>query len=102
MLVLDAAAPLLTAEHLRALVDEHERQGAAVTILSFEPTGRCRTGAIIRGADGAVEAIVEDRDATAEQKAIRELNSSIYVFEAAPLWEALGGSTRTTRRASST
>jgi bifunctional UDP-N-acetylglucosamine pyrophosphorylase/glucosamine-1-phosphate N-acetyltransferase len=90
VLVLDAAAPLLTADHLRALVEEHERQGAQVTILSFESERALPYGRIVRGADGAVGSIVEDRDATPEQRAIRELNSSIYVFEATPLWEALG------------
>lgn len=89
VLVLDAAAPLLTDEHLRALVEEHERQGAAVTILSFESSRGLPYGRIVRGRDGAVEAIVEERDATPEQRAIRELNSSIYVFDAAPLWAAL-------------
>jgi bifunctional UDP-N-acetylglucosamine pyrophosphorylase / glucosamine-1-phosphate N-acetyltransferase len=89
VLVLDAAAPLLTEEHLRELVAEHEREGAAVTILSFESTRGLPYGRIIRAADGAVEAIVEEADASPEQRAIRELNSSIYVFEAAPLWEAL-------------
>ena len=52
------------------LIAEHEAQGATATILSFVsrdlPYGR-----IVRDADGSVEAIVEDRDATAEQKAIR-------------------------------
>ena len=89
VLVLDAAAPLLTADHLRALVDEHERQKAAVTILSFEPDAALPYGRIVRAADGTVEAIVEEKDASAEQRAIRELNSSIYVFEAGPLWDAL-------------
>ncbi len=89
VLVLDAAAPLLTADHLRALVEEHERQGAQVTILSFESERPLPYGRIVRGADGAVESIVEDRDATPEQRAIRELNSSIYVFETEPLWKAL-------------
>ena len=89
LLVLDAAAPLLTAEHLGDLVAEHERQGGAVTILSFEPRAPLPYGRIVRGADGAVEAIVEDVDASPEQRAIRELNSSTYVFAAAPLWEAL-------------
>src|SRR5436189_295171 len=43
-----------------------------------------------RAADGSVETIVEERDATDEEKAVRELNSSIYVFEAAAMWDALG------------
>jgi bifunctional UDP-N-acetylglucosamine pyrophosphorylase/glucosamine-1-phosphate N-acetyltransferase len=88
ILVLDAAAPLLTADHFSALLAEHELQGAEVTILSFE-SGGLPYGRIIRGEDGSVQAIVEDRDATDEEKAIRELNSSIYVFEGAPLWDAL-------------
>jgi len=90
LLVLDAAAPLLTAEHLRELAAEHERQGGAATILSFEPTIPLPYGRVVRGANGSVEAIVEDADASAEQRAIRELNASTYVFAGAPLWEALG------------
>jgi bifunctional UDP-N-acetylglucosamine pyrophosphorylase/glucosamine-1-phosphate N-acetyltransferase len=90
VLVLDAAAPLLTHEHIRALVEEHEREGAAVTILSFESSRPLPYGRVVRSADGAVESIVEEKDASPEQRAIRELNSSIYVFEAEPLWDALG------------
>lgn len=89
VLVLDAAAPLLTAEQLAELSAEHDRRGAAVTILSFEPARSLPYGRVIRGADGSVESIVEERDATEEQRAIRELNSSIYVFDSAPLWDAL-------------
>jgi bifunctional UDP-N-acetylglucosamine pyrophosphorylase/glucosamine-1-phosphate N-acetyltransferase len=90
VLVLDAAAPLLTADLLRALVDEHRRQDAAVTILSFEPDRELPYGRIVRDGDGTVQAIVEEKDATPEQRAIVELNSSIYVFEAGALWDALG------------
>ncbi len=89
ILVLDASAPLLTGDHLTALAAEHEAQGVSATILSFESLRDLPYGRVIRGADGTVEGIVEDRDATEAQKAIRELNSSIYVFEAAPLWSAL-------------
>jgi len=89
VLVLDAAAPLLTVDHFSALAAEHQRQGAAVTILTIEPDRPLPYGRIIRREDGGVEAIVEDRDASEAQRAIRELNSSIYVFETEPLWEAL-------------
>ena len=89
VLVLDAAAPLLTADHLTALVTEHADQGAAVTILTLEPGRQLPYGRIVRAADGSVEAIVEERDATEEQRAIRELNSSIYVFDSDALWDAL-------------
>jgi bifunctional UDP-N-acetylglucosamine pyrophosphorylase/glucosamine-1-phosphate N-acetyltransferase len=89
VLVLDAAAPLLTAEHLRSLADEHERSEASVTILSFEPERSLPYGRIVRASDGSVHKIVEDKDASPEERAIGELNSSIYVFEEGPLWEAL-------------
>jgi len=89
LLVLDAAAPLLTAAHLAELVAEHERQGAAVTILSFEASRPLPYGRIVRGDDGSVEAIVEDRDASPDQREIPELNSSTYAFSAGSLWTAL-------------
>ncbi|HSS73717.1 MAG TPA: bifunctional UDP-N-acetylglucosamine diphosphorylase/glucosamine-1-phosphate N-acetyltransferase GlmU [Gaiellaceae bacterium] len=89
LFVLDAAAPLLTVAHLGELAAEHAREDAAVTILSFEPIRPLPYGRIVRGDDGSVEAIVEDRDASPEQREIRELNSSTYVFSAGPLWTAL-------------
>jgi bifunctional UDP-N-acetylglucosamine pyrophosphorylase/glucosamine-1-phosphate N-acetyltransferase len=89
VLVLDAAAPLLTSEDLAALVGEHARRGAAVTVLTVTPDRPLPYGRIVRDAEGWVVAIVEEKDATAEQRAIRELNSSIYVFEEAQLWESL-------------
>ena len=89
LLVLDAAAPLLTAAHLAELVAEHERQGAAVTILSFEASRPLPYGRIVRADDGSVEAIVEDRDASPVQREIPELNSSTYAFSAGSLWTAL-------------
>jgi bifunctional UDP-N-acetylglucosamine pyrophosphorylase / glucosamine-1-phosphate N-acetyltransferase len=89
VLVLDAAAPLLTTEVLSELVGAHRDSGAAVTILTLEPDRPLSYGRIIRGPDGDVVAIVEEKDANAEQRAVRELNSSIYVFEADALWAAL-------------
>jgi bifunctional UDP-N-acetylglucosamine pyrophosphorylase/glucosamine-1-phosphate N-acetyltransferase len=89
VLVLDAAAPLLTGDHLSSLVTEHERQSVAVTILTIEPDRPLPYGRVVRGPDGAVEAIVEEKDASESELSIGELNSSIYVFEAASLWESL-------------
>jgi bifunctional UDP-N-acetylglucosamine pyrophosphorylase/glucosamine-1-phosphate N-acetyltransferase len=91
VLVLDAAAPLLTPELLRELVEEHRRQEAAVTLLTFEPELPLPYGRILRDASGAVRAVVEEQDATPEERKVRELNTSIYVFDAAALWEALAG-----------
>jgi bifunctional UDP-N-acetylglucosamine pyrophosphorylase/glucosamine-1-phosphate N-acetyltransferase len=89
VLVLDGAAPLLTPKVLHGLVEEHRRSRAAVTLLTFSPETPFPYGRILRDDRGAVVGIVEDGDATAEQREIRELNSSIYVFASADLWPAL-------------
>jgi bifunctional UDP-N-acetylglucosamine pyrophosphorylase/glucosamine-1-phosphate N-acetyltransferase len=89
VLVLDAAAPLLTGSDLADLAEAHIQGDAAVTILSFVPDRPLPYGRIVRDASEAVVEIVEERDATPGQLAIQELNSSIYVFEAAALWDAL-------------
>jgi bifunctional UDP-N-acetylglucosamine pyrophosphorylase/glucosamine-1-phosphate N-acetyltransferase len=81
---------LLTEDVLRGLTEAHRRERAQVTVLSFEPTDDFPYGRLVRTADGSLERIVEERDATPDQLAITELNSSIYVFESAALWAALG------------
>jgi bifunctional UDP-N-acetylglucosamine pyrophosphorylase/glucosamine-1-phosphate N-acetyltransferase len=81
--------PLLEGRTLAALVAQHEQDGSAVTVLTAlvaDPTGY---GRILRAADGSVQAIVEHRDATEEQRAIREINSGIYAFDGAVLVDAL-------------
>src|ERR671910_1831762 len=90
VLVLDAAAPLVTLGVLEHLVAQHRAGAAAVTILTIEPEKPLPYGRIVRGDDGSVSEIVEERDADDEQRAIRELNSSIYVFDATALRDALG------------
>jgi bifunctional UDP-N-acetylglucosamine pyrophosphorylase/glucosamine-1-phosphate N-acetyltransferase len=89
VLVLDAAAPLLTTGLLEQLVARHQARSAAVTILTIEPEEQLPYGRIVRAEDGSVREIVEERDANDEQRAIRELNSSIYVFDANALRDAL-------------
>jgi bifunctional UDP-N-acetylglucosamine pyrophosphorylase / glucosamine-1-phosphate N-acetyltransferase len=90
VLVLAGDAPLLTERVLAALVDEHRRAETAVTVLSFEPEDPGDYGRVLRDNEGRLLAIVEARDATREELALREVNSSIYVFAAAALWSALG------------
>jgi bifunctional UDP-N-acetylglucosamine pyrophosphorylase/glucosamine-1-phosphate N-acetyltransferase len=89
VLVLDAAAPLLDAARLLELVAAHRREGAAVTIMTIEPEQPLPYGRVVRDRDGNVRAVVEERDATAAERAIRELNTSIYVIESRWLWAAL-------------
>jgi bifunctional UDP-N-acetylglucosamine pyrophosphorylase/glucosamine-1-phosphate N-acetyltransferase len=82
--------PLLTGQTLRALVDRHEQQGAAVTVLTAELADPSGYGRIVRDASGQVAAIVEERDADEAQRAIREINSGIYAFDGQLLRSALG------------
>jgi bifunctional UDP-N-acetylglucosamine pyrophosphorylase/glucosamine-1-phosphate N-acetyltransferase len=87
--VLSGDTPLLTRELLVALREEHTRAAADATLLSFEPDTPFPYGRVIRDASGGVVEVVEEADTTAEQRAIRELNSSTYVFRAPALWRAL-------------
>jgi len=87
--VLSGDTPLLTAELLGALLDEHRRTAADATILSFEPDAPFPYGRVIRDGSGRVLRVVEEGDTTDEERAIRELNSSTYVFRAPALWRAL-------------
>ncbi|HEX4747608.1 MAG TPA: bifunctional UDP-N-acetylglucosamine diphosphorylase/glucosamine-1-phosphate N-acetyltransferase GlmU [Gaiellaceae bacterium] len=89
VLVLSGDTPLLKESVLRELVDTHRRGDAAATVLSFEPDDPKHYGRVLRDGDGGLAAIVEFRDATDEQRAVREVNSSIYVFRADRLWAVL-------------
>ncbi|MGO9241401.1 MAG: bifunctional UDP-N-acetylglucosamine diphosphorylase/glucosamine-1-phosphate N-acetyltransferase GlmU [Bryobacteraceae bacterium] len=96
IVVLYGDCPLLRPETLRRLLQRHEESGCAATLITTllgDPTGY---GRIIRSKDGPEGAgqvleIVEEKAATAEQKQIREINSGLYCFEAAPLWQHLSG-----------
>jgi len=88
-LVLAGDAALLRPETLSALLDTHRRSEAAATILSAELPDPAGYGRIVRDAEGRVESIVEDSSATPDQRAIREVNSSIYCFTLAKLWPCL-------------
>ena len=81
--------PMLATETLSALLAEHRREQAAVTVLTAEVPNPTGYGRILRDADGAVQGIIEHRDADEAQRAIREINSGIYVFEAETLRSAL-------------
>ncbi len=90
VVVTGADTPLLDGDTLVRLVEEHERGGYAVTMLTThvaDPTGY---GRIVRNG-GDVVGIVEEKDATPEQRAITEINAAVYVFEPETLLEALGG-----------
>ena len=87
--LLPGDAPLLRTETLAALLDTHRRGEAAATILTAEIDDPTDYGRIVRDTEGRVAAIVEEKSATPEQRAIREVNSSIYCFTLAKLWPCL-------------
>ena len=89
VLVVSGDAAAISSETLRQLVETHRGDGAAATVLSFERDQPGDYGRIVRSGDGSLEAIVEAGDANDEQRAIAEVNSSIYVFAADKLWPAL-------------
>jgi bifunctional UDP-N-acetylglucosamine pyrophosphorylase / glucosamine-1-phosphate N-acetyltransferase len=89
VVVLYADAPLLRGETLKELIAEHKKSGAAVTLLTAgldDPRGY---GRIVRARNGAFRDIVEEKDATDDQRAITEVNSGVYVFSGRELWPAL-------------
>jgi bifunctional UDP-N-acetylglucosamine pyrophosphorylase/glucosamine-1-phosphate N-acetyltransferase len=81
--------PLLRGESLREFAAEHEAAQRAVSILSGIVAKPFGYGRIIRNAEGDVEAIVEEKDATPEQREIAEISSGILAFDAEFLLEAL-------------
>ncbi len=93
VLLLCGDTPLLTGKTLENLVFVHKQSGAAATVLTAVPADATGYGRILRDATGQVLGIVEQKDASEEQKKIGEINTGIYCFEAAPLFAALAGLT---------
>jgi len=89
VLVTYADMPLVMEETLRRLVERHAQGAAALTMLTVVSQDPRGFGRVVRDAAGRVAAIVEERDCTPEQLAIRELNPSVYCFDAAWLWDNL-------------
>ncbi|WP_344101821.1 bifunctional UDP-N-acetylglucosamine diphosphorylase/glucosamine-1-phosphate N-acetyltransferase GlmU [Myceligenerans crystallogenes] len=89
VVVLAGDVPLLDGGTLGQLLASHVAEGDAVTILSTEVPDATGYGRIVRGADGQVEAIVEHKDASPEQREVREINTSTYVFDAVTLRHGL-------------
>ncbi len=89
VLVLYGDVPLLQLDTVRMLLDEHQRCHAAATVLTAIPDDPTGYGRMVRNAQGQIEAIVEHRDASAEQLAIREINTGIYCLKSPFLFQAL-------------
>ncbi|HET7712654.1 MAG TPA: bifunctional UDP-N-acetylglucosamine diphosphorylase/glucosamine-1-phosphate N-acetyltransferase GlmU [Thermoanaerobaculia bacterium] len=81
VLILSGDVPLTSPETLQALIDEHDRQGNALTLLSMKLDQPGMYGRIVRDSAGGVERIVEAKDATDDEKKIDEVNAGIYLFD---------------------
>lgn len=89
IMVLCGDTPLLTGALLKKLYDEHIAAQAKATVLTAVMPDATGYGRIIRQADGSVEKIVEHKDATEAERAVKEVNSGIYCFDAQALFAAL-------------
>src|SRR5699024_12623744 len=85
--------PLLTTETINDRVEVHESSSIAVTVLSADVDDPTGYGRIVRDSSGALLRIVEEKDANEDERAISEINSGIYAFDAVALKEALASLT---------
>jgi bifunctional UDP-N-acetylglucosamine pyrophosphorylase / glucosamine-1-phosphate N-acetyltransferase len=81
LLVLNGDAPLLTSESLARLLGAHHAGGEGMTLLTYEVDDPSGLGRVVRGADGRVERIVEERDTDAATRALREVSPGCYAFD---------------------
>ena len=89
-LVLCGDAPLITSDTLRSVLAQFEASKCAAIVITADAPDPAGYGRIIRNGEGHVTAIVEHRDATEQQRAVREVNSSMYCFDTPLLLSALG------------
>lgn len=85
VLVLSGDVPLLEIETLATLVRTHRDGSVAATVLSARVDDATGYGRVIRDVDGGVARIVEQKDATADEASVSEINAGVYVFQAAAL-----------------
>lgn len=91
IIILCGDVPLILPETVRALHDRHRSERAVVTVLTTIPDTPAGYGRVVKADDGTLLRIVEDKDATSEEKQIREINTGIYCVESRFLFAALAG-----------
>jgi bifunctional UDP-N-acetylglucosamine pyrophosphorylase/glucosamine-1-phosphate N-acetyltransferase len=89
VVVLPGDTPLVRPATLAALVRHHRERQAGATLLAADVSDATGYGRIVRGKDGGVLRVVEDRDATPEERQITEINTSIYCFRRSVLAPSL-------------
>lgn len=88
-MILCGDTPLLDGEELKKFYEAHKASGAAATVLTAVMDNPFGYGRIVRDADGNVQGIVEQKDATEEQKLIKEINTGIYCIECPLMFDML-------------
>lgn len=94
VLILCGDVPLIRAETLQRMLAGHRESGATVTVLTAVVDNPRGYGRIVKDGAGLVVGIVEEKDATEEQRAVREINSGIYCVDGPFLFEAVAGLSR--------
>lgn len=89
VMVLCGDTPLVTSSLISKLYEGHKESGAKATVLTAVMPDSTGYGRIVRTADGSVARIVEQKDASPEERMIKEVNSGIYCFDGKSLFEAL-------------
>jgi len=88
-IVISGDTPLLTAETIAELMDFHEKEDAKATVLTAMASDPFGYGRVIRAQDGSVDKIVEEKDASEEEKLVQEINTGTYCFDNEALFEIL-------------
>lgn len=88
-MILCGDTPLLDGEELKKFYEAHVQSGAAATVLTAFMDNPFGYGRIVRDADGNVQCIVEEKDADAQQKLIKEINTGIYCLECPLMFDVL-------------
>lgn len=89
ILILCGDTPLIQAETLAAMLAQHRQEQPALTLMTTRLSQPFGYGRILRSAQGAVQAIVEEKDASEQERAIEEINAGIYIADASFLFAAL-------------
>ncbi len=89
VLILSGDVPLIRAETLKEMLADHSRNKPVLTLMTTLMDDPTNYGRIVRNSEGRLQGIVEEKDASAEQKKIREINAGIYCAEIPFLFEAL-------------
>jgi bifunctional UDP-N-acetylglucosamine pyrophosphorylase/glucosamine-1-phosphate N-acetyltransferase len=91
VLILCGDTPLVRSETIRSMLENHRTSGACLTVLTTRMDDPTNYGRIISDSDGGIQKIVEEKDASAEERTIREVNAGVYCVEATFLSEGLKG-----------